>query len=197
MIEPILLPVKKKPTGFFIEGSSESGFTKSSATVVKNADGSWFVPQQEWLRIPYGTSPYPIGENMELTMRYIIQSTPLTNQALYLLGKWRTISGDGELDIKRTVGGLLSFDIGTISENAEQATTTSLPIQTETEIYWKRQGTRMLCVVNGNVAYDTTVTEQRQRPVDWVVGGYLNSSNAVQASSRANLLVKYLKINRI
>lgn len=197
MLEPILLPAKKKPIGFFIEGSPESGFTKSSANVVKNADGSWLVPQQEFLRIPLGSGPAPIGENMEITMRYIIQSNPLTNQAFYLLGKWRTIAGDGELDIKRTIGGLLSLDIGTISESAEQPTSTALPIQAETEIYWQRQGTRMLCKVNGNIAYDTTVAAQRVRPIDWVIGGYLNSGNSVQVSARGTILVKYLKINRI
>jgi hypothetical protein len=197
MQEQNLFSKKKQANGISVEGVSESSFIKSSAAVVKNSDGSWTIPVTEFLRIPYVGSPYPIGENMEIILRGRITTDPRVDQAFYLLGKWRTITGDGELDIKRRIDAHLSFDIGSVSENTEISTTSTVPVNQDFEIHWVHQGTQMNCTINGVLALTTSVAAMRQRPVDWVLGGYLNQNNDVQASSRASWTVYNLTIKRL
>lgn len=204
MNESNLLLKKKSLNVISIEGAApESTWTKTSG-VTKNADGTWSfsgASQVDWLRIPRGTSPYPIGENMSIRLRGILNSAQASTYTRFLT-RWYQVSGQGEFSFNRWSDGVMSLAIGSISEQANQTTTGSnvLAGGVAFDLYWKRFGTNMLCQLNGNTIYNVTQATQRQINLDWLLGTLFDSSGAPTqgaSTSRSNWLLTELTIKRV
>lgn len=194
------LLVKPSRSVISIEGvPSEPSWFRSQGGH-KNPDNTYTfdgISSLDYIRIPYGTSPYPTGENMEIRLNARIMSQA-AGPALYLLGKWYLQPGDGEITFKRAQNGNLALDIGSISESATQSTSATIPLNQDFEIYWRRLGTNMHVEFNGVQCLSLTQPVQRQINIDWVVGGYLNASNQVDLTAgKGSWKLNSLKINRL
>jgi hypothetical protein len=181
-------------TGSFSTWTKSANATYNAASDSYNFLGSGSF---DYLRIPTTGVPYPVGENMEIRLRAIINSQ-VTGVALYMLGRWTTVSGQGELCLKRAPNGTLQFDIGPISESTTQTTSTAVPIGTPFEIYWRRYGSTYYAEFNGVNVFNYTIATQRQCANDYVIGAYQASGGGTNVSAGiANWTLLGLKINRL
>lgn len=193
--------VKKKSTdGISIAGES-SVTDRTLSNVTSNSDGSFSFTgagsSYSYLRIPYATTPYPVGEDMEFRMKGRILTQGDANP-IYMLGRWTTIAGLGEICFKRTSTGAVQLDIGPITEQSTQSTTGSIALNTDFDFYWRHTGTTMYAELNGVNIFNATGIANRQVNNDWVLGGYLNTSNQPSSGpSKSSWLLYSLTINRL
>lgn len=191
MHEAMLLKKKVNTSGgISISGAGvPSSWTKSSG-VTSESDGTYTFTGSsiDYIRIPYGTSPYPIGQDMEIRMNAVVYSQTNNGNSLYLLGKWMQVSGQGEFCLQRWNDGTIRLSIGSISENIYQTTTgpnNVIALNTPFDFFWQRKGSSFLAMLNGNTIYSASLAAERQCNVDWVVGSYLNQSNGIVGTQYA------------
>lgn len=193
MLDPMLMKKKVAAgSGVNIAGAGAvSSWTKSSG-VVTGSDGTYTFTggsQIDYIRIPYGTSPYPVGEDMEIRMNAIVYSQTNNGNALYLIGKWLQVAGQGEFCFQRAQDGTIRLSIGSISEQSYQPTSGSnvIALNTTFDFFWQRRGSSFLAQLNGNTIYSATFATERQCAVDYVLGSYLTSSNTIVGTNYATM----------
>ncbi|BDD79384.1 hypothetical protein [Burkholderia phage FLC8] len=176
-----------------IEGGGATNTWTKSSGVTQGSDGSYTFAggaQIDYIRIPYGTSPYPIGEDMEIRMNAVVYSQNTGNgNSLYLIGKWLQVAGQGEFCFQRYNDGTVRLSIGSISESVYQSTSGSnnIALNTPFDFFWQRKGSAFLCKLNGNTIYSNTFATQRKCNVDWVLGSYLTSSGTIVGTQFATM----------
>lgn len=204
MQEPNLLKKKKLSlAGIGIEGAADPSTWTYTSGVHSNNDNIYTfdgTSQVDYIRIPYANTPWPTGENMEIRLKARISQVYDTANNIYFLAKWSgsTSTTDDDWVMQRRSDGKLYFTIASLSGNPI-ATGVSVPIGQDFEIYWRRLGDQFYAEFNGVQCYSSTFAAQRQAPVDWMIGGYINAANTGVSTNaaRAAWSLLGLKINRL
>lgn len=191
------------PVGVTVEGAvANSSWTRTAGvggeyTGTLNFDGSARV---DYLRIPYGGTPYPTGENMEIRMRAVIYSTYET-KPFFLISKLTGATAANSADwslLRDTAGGLRLTTTTTGGNPSGTPTGATIPLNQEFELkwVWKDGG---FGIYLDNIEVHVGTIGPRQIPIDWMFGTYLNqgSTGATINGTRALWSLLGLRIRRL
>ena len=196
-------PALGPPVGIDIEGAGAS----SSWIKTAGATGSYSGQMDfsggsvvDYLRIPYASSPFPTGENMEIRMRLIIYST-YENKPFFLISKFTGNTGTNTADwsLFRDTAGVLRVTTTTNGGNPTGTPTgATIPLNEIFELRWVWKNGGFGIYLNNAEVFTGTVGP-RQLPIDWMLGTYLNaaSSGATINGTRAFWSLLGLRIKRL
>lgn len=191
------------PVGIDIEGAGAN----SSWIKTAGATGSYSGQMDfsggsvvDYLRIPYASSPFPTGENMEVRMRLIIYST-YENKPFFLISKFTGGTGANSADwslFRDTAGGLRLTTTTTGGNPTGTPTGATIPLNQVFEIRWTMIDGTFKIYLDGTQVYTNTLA-YRQLPIDWMLGTYLNaaSTGATVNGTRAFWSLLGLRIRRL
>lgn len=189
------------PVGIDIEGVAASSSWTRTAGVSGDYSGTLNFTGNvvDYVRIPYGGTPFPTGENVEIRIRAVIYSVYEASKPFYLISKYTGATASvntADWVLQRNTSGILMFNVGANGVNPV-GTGTAIPLNEEFEITWTRRDNTFTIHFNGILVY-TGSNAARQSPIDWMIGSYLNQgqTGATINGSRALWSLLGLRIRR-
>lgn len=157
-----------------------SGMTASPGVTLSGTTYSFAGNVVDYIRIPYANTPSPVAENVQVTIRFIVNS--INGTRLDLLSRYMQGNDAPSWIISVNASRAIEY----IYNNISLTTTGAISaFGVEQDLIYKRVNGVYTISINGLQCFSMNYPGTFTNTWDWVLGSYLNSTGGVIASTYA------------